>query len=69
MLNFMFINIIIINLRFFDIFFDRSSIIIKKNINYIYSYNISVNEAALKANKFIKNSCKGLLKYKIPLKL
>lgn len=63
------INIIIINLRFFDLLFDRSKIIIKKNINYIYSYNISVNEAALKANKFIKNSCKGLLKYKIPLKI
>lgn len=63
------INIIFYNSNLFYRIFHKSNNIIKTYLKNSYTFNISMYEAALKADKFIKETSKGILIYKIPKKL
>lgn len=63
------INIIFYNSNLFYRILQKSNNIIKTFLKNSDTYNISMKEAALKADKFIRKTCKDILIYKIPKKL
>ena len=63
------INIIFYNSNLFYRILQKSNNIIKTFLKNSDTYNISMKETALKADKFIRKTSKDILIYKIPKKL